>query len=431
MTPPTMTSPVAPLAYVPTSTAAASASTPSISTPGTSTPSAAEPNAASAILGTYKRQAPLFVRGEGVYMYDEAGTKYLDFVAGIAVTALGHGDAGVMQAMQEAMATGLLHTSNLYRTAPGEQLAQWLVSHSFASQVFFCNSGAEANEGAFKFARRWARAEEAPAKHEIIAVRGSFHGHMPGTLAATDRPAYRLPFRPLMGGVTIVERDLEELRTVLDPDTAAAVIVEPIQGEGGVRIVDPEFLRGLRALTRERNVLLILDEIQCGLGRTGSFFAYEQLGIEPDMLTLAKPLAGGLPMGAILVNEPVARTIQPGDHGTTFGGGPLLAHVAHHVVQRLADPAMLTHVQETGVWFGEQLQAMSERTGRIRAIRGKGLMWGVDVHEPAAAVIARAFAKGLLLVSAGEHTIRFLPPLVITRDELATGLAILEAALVA
>ena len=418
MTPSTMTPPVAPLAFT--------------STPATAPVSAPAPASApesEAILGTYKRQAPLFVRGAGVYMFDADGTRYLDFVAGIAVTALGHADAGVMQAMQEAMATGLLHTSNLYRTAPGEALAEWLVSHSFASRVFFCNSGAEANEGAFKFARRWARAGESQEKHEIIALRGAFHGRMPGTLAATDRPAYRLPFRPLMGGVTIVERDLDELRTVLDPEKVAAVIVEPIQGEGGVRILDPEFLRGLRALTKERNVLLILDEIQCGLGRTGSLFFYEQLGFEPDMLTLAKPLAGGLPMGAILVTNEIARTIHAGDHGTTFGGGPLLAHVAHHVVQRLADPTLLAHVRSTGGWFGEQLQAIANRTGRVRAIRGKGLMWGMDVHEPAAAIIGRAFSRGLLLVSAGEHTLRFLPPLVITRDELADGLAIVEQSL--
>ncbi len=385
------------------------------------------PSALPALLGTYKRQAPLFVRGDGVYLFDEHGKRYLDLVAGIAVTSLGHNDSGVMNAMQEAMATGLIHTSNLYRTAPGEALAQWFVDHSFASSVFFANSGAEANEGAFKFARRWARSTGHEAKHEIIAVRGSFHGRMPGTLAATDRPAYRLPFRPLMAGVTIVERELDELRTVLDPETAAAVIIEPIQGEGGVRVVDPEFLRGLRELTRERNVLLILDEIQCGLGRTGSFFAYEQIGIVPDMLTIAKPLANGLPIGAILVNDAVARVVQPGDHGTTFGGGPLLAHVAHHVVQRLSDPAMLQHVRETGAWFGEQLQGIADRTGQVRGIRGQGLMWGMDVHEPAAAIIGRAFEKGLLMVSAGEHTLRFLPPLVITKDELAEGLAILEA----
>ena len=193
-----------------------------------------------------------------------------------------------------------------------------------------------------------------------------------------------------------------------------------------MRVVDPEFLRGLRALTRERNVMLILDEIQCGLGRTGAFFAYEDIGIEPDMLTIAKPLANGLPMGAVLVSAEIAATIQPGDHGTTFGGGPLVAHVAHHVVQRLADPAMLAHVRETGAWFGEQLHAIGERTGRVRAIRGKGLMWGMDTHEGASDIVARAFGRGLLLVTAGEHTLRFLPPLTITRDELASGLAILE-----
>ncbi len=426
MTPSTMTT------SAPLSSSFSPASATETATDTAAAPAAAAPSPAAAtspILGTYKRQAPLFVRGEGVHMIDETGKRYLDFVAGIAVSSLGHADAGVMNAMQEALATGLVHTSNLYRTAPGEALASWLVEHSFASNVFFANSGAEANEGAFKFARRWARTTGHLAKHEIIALRGAFHGRMPGTLAATDRPAYRLPFRPLMGGVRIVERDLDELRTVLDPETAAAVIVEPIQGEGGVRVVDPAFLRGLRELTRERNVLLILDEIQCGLGRTGSFFAYEQLGFEPDMLTIAKPLANGLPMGAVLLTEEIAKTIQPGDHGTTFGGGPLLAHVAHHVVQRLSEPAMLAHVRETGAWFGEPLQGIAERTGRVRAIRGMGLMWGMDTHESASAIVARAFDRGLLLVTAGEHTLRFLPPLVITKDELARGLEILESAI--
>lgn len=381
------------------------------------------------IVGTYKRQKPLFVRGEGVYMFDEDGKRYLDFVAGIAVTALGHADAGVMHAMQEAIKTGLIHTSNLYRTLPGEELAQWFVDHSFADSVFFCNSGAEANEGAFKFARRWGRAHGGNSKFEIIALRGSFHGRMPGTLAATDRPSYRLPFRPLMGGVSIVERDMEELDAALNPETAAAVIVEPIQGEGGVRVVDPDFMRELRAMTRERNVLLILDEIQCGLGRTGKLFAYEGLGIVPDMMTLAKPIAGGLPMGAILVSADVATAMHPGDHGTTFGGGPFVAAVAHHVVQRLAQPDLLSHVAQTGAWLHAQLQAMAERTHAIREIRGIGFMWGIDVHEPASAIVARAFEKGLLLVTAGDHTVRLLPPLVMTQAELADGLAILESAI--
>lgn len=393
------------------------------------TPGGATPTPAPVIVGTYKRQKPLFVRGEGVHMIDESGKRYLDFVAGIAVNALGHADPGVMAAMHKAMECGLIHTSNLYRTAPGEQLAQWLVDHTFASSVFFCNSGAEANEGAFKFARRWGRANGGASKFEIIALRGSFHGRLPGTLAATDRPSYRLPFRPLMGGVSIVERDMMELDAALNPETAAAVIVEPIQGEGGVRVVDAGFMRELRAMTRERNVLLILDEIQCGFGRTGRLFAYEGLGIEPDMMTVAKPIAAGLPMGAILASADVANDMQPGDHGTTFGGGPFVAAVAHHVVTRLADPALLAHVTTTGAWLGDQLRAMAERTRAIRDVRGMGFMWGFDVHENAGAIVARAFEKGLLLVTAGDHTLRLLPPLVMTQAQLAEGLAIMESAI--
>ncbi len=382
------------------------------------------------LVGTYKRQPALFVRGDGVFMVDEQGKRYLDMAAGIAVMALGHNDAGVRQAMQEALDTGLIHTSNLYRTSPGEELAKWLTDNSFADSVFFSNSGAEANEAAFKFARRWARTQNSPGKHEIVALRGAFHGRMPGTLAATDRPSYRLPFRPLMGGVSIVERDLNELRIALDEETTAAVIVEPIQGEGGVRVLDAEFLRGLRALTRERNILLILDEIQCGMGRTGTLFAYEHAGIEPDMMTLAKPIAGGLPMGALLMNAAVARVMQPGDHGTTFGGGPFVTHVALHVAKRLAEPSLLAHVRNTGAWIGEQLNAIAERTGKIRAVRGTGFMWGVDVHEPAASIVSRAFDRGVLLVTAGEHTLRLLPPLVMTQEQLRDGLAILEEVIV-
>ena len=393
------------------------------------TATAAEP--LPAILGTYKRQKPLLVRGEGAHVWDEEGRRYLDLVAGIAVVSLGHGDAGVRQAMEAQLATGLVHTSNLYRTGPGEALASWLVAHTFADSVFFCNSGAEANEGAMKFARRWGRSTGHEEKVEIVALRGAFHGRLPGTLAATDRAAYRTPFEPLMGGVRIVERDLAALAEVLDPARTAAVIVEPIQGEGGVRVLDPDFLRGVRALTRERNVLLILDEIQCGLGRTGHFLAHEGVGVVPDLLTVAKPIANGLPMGAILVSEAVARVMQPGDHGTTFGGGPLLAAAAHHVVQRLADPALLAHVRTVGAWFGAQLRAIAERTGVVREVRGTGLMWGMDTHAPASALIARAFDRGVLLVSAGEHTLRFLPPLVIAQDQLAEGLAVLEAVLVA
>jgi acetylornithine/succinyldiaminopimelate/putrescine aminotransferase len=371
-----------------------------------------------------------FVRGKGVYLFDDAGTPYLDFASGIAVNALGYDDAGVKQAMLGALDSGLIHTSNLYRTLPGEQLASRLVELSgFASRAFFCNSGAEANEGAFKFARKWAREIGGPAKHEIVAVRGSFHGRLFATVAATDRPAYRLPFRPLVPGVHIVERDLGDLDAALNPETVAALIVEPIQGEGGVRVIDAALLQEMRRLTQERKIAFILDEIQCGLGRTGHLFAFERAQLTPDMVTLAKPMAGGLPMGAVLMTDEFANAMAPGDHGTTFGGGPFVASVALHVLERLASPALLAHVRELGVQMAAGLEGIQERTGRVRAIRGTGLMWGVDVHEAAASVIERARSLGLLVVSAGEHTLRLLPPLVLTSEELQVGLQRLEAAI--
>jgi len=381
---------------------------------------------ATPLLATYKRAPMEFVRGEGVELIDSDDKRYLDFASGIAVNALGYGDAGIARVITDALSTGLIHTSNLYRTSPGELLATKLTDRSFASSVFFCNSGAEANEGAFKFARRWARQIGTNAKVEIVALRGSFHGRLFASLAATDRPSYRAPFRPLAGGISICERDLADLETALDEETVAAVIVEPIQGEGGVRVLDSDFLQGLRKLTAKREIALIFDEIQCGLGRTGHLFAYENTGVVPDMLTLAKPLAGGLPMGAILVSEEIASTIKQGDHGTTFGGGPLVAAVAAHVLDRLSDPSLLQAVRENGAWLGEQLDAIARRSGKVRAIRGTGFIWGLDVVESANDIVKRGWDEGLLLLTAGEHTLRILPPLVMDRDDLARGVSILE-----
>jgi len=380
------------------------------------------------ILGTYKRAPMEIVRGEGVHLYDSTGKAYLDFASGIAVNAFGYADAGIAHAIESALATGLIHVSNLYRTAPGEQLAQALVDRSFASSVFFCNSGAEANEGAFKIARKWGRTLS-PEKTGLVSLRGAFHGRLFATLAATDRAAYQTPFMPLAPGVSITERTIEDLDAVLDAKTVAGVIVEPVQGEGGVRVIDRGLLAELRAMTHERQIALIFDEIQCGLGRTGSLFAYEQTGVVPDMVTLAKPLAGGLPMGAILMSAPLAAAMSPGDHGTTFGGGPLVASVALHVFNRLADPALLEQVQVNGAWLGEELNAMARRTGRVRAVRGKGYMWGLDVVEQAGGVVSRALEAGLLILSAGDYTLRLLPPLVMTREELKDGLARLEGVL--
>lgn len=383
----------------------------------------------SALLGVYRQPPMTIVRGDGVQLYDVEGKSYIDFTSGIGVNAFGYGDAGIEQAMRDAMESGVLHTSNLYFTAPAGRLAAELARLSSLDKVFFCNSGAEANEGAFKFARRWGREVGGPAKHEIIALRGAFHGRLFASLAATDRPHYRAPFRPLAGGVRVVERDARSLDRSVDAQTTAALVVEPVQGEGGIRVLDPAFLRELRDLTAERGVALIFDEIQCGLGRTGWFLAHQRAGIVPDMVTLAKPLAGGLPMGAVLLSERIAATMRPGDHGTTFGGGPFVASVALHVIERLADASLLGRVRETGEWIGEQLGAIAERTTKIRAVRGIGYMWGIDVMQPAGEVVGRAREAGLLICGAGEHTLRILPPLVATRDDLARGLSILEEVL--
>lgn len=377
------------------------------------------------ILGTYKRAPMRFVQGRGVELFDENGKAYLDFSSGIAVNALGYGDAGIRGVIEAVLDTGIVHVSNLYKTDPGERLAHFLVENSFASSVFFCNSGAEANEGAFKFARRWGRATGTDAKTGIVALRGGFHGRLFASLAATDRPSYRAPFRPLAGGVSICEREAADLDMALDGETVAAVIVEPVQGEGGVRVVEPELLRFLRKITSEREIALIFDEIQCGLGRLGTLMAYETTGVVPDMVTLAKPLAGGLPMGAVLVSQPIASTIRTGDHGTTFGGGPLVAAVADHVVRRLADPALLNGVRTNGAWLGDQLRAMAKRSARIRTVRGAGFMWGVDVVEPSSAVVERGWEAGLLIITAGDHTLRLLPPLISTRADLERGITIL------
>ena len=379
-----------------------------------------------AVLPTYKRQLEI-ARGEGVYLIDAEGNRYLDFVSGIAVNALGYSDVGLTNVLRTA-ADDLLHVSNLYWTAPAVRLAAAYVEHSFADRVFFCNSGAEANEGAFKFARRWARTF-GEGKRDIVALRGSFHGRLFASLAATDRPGYRMPFRPLAGGIGIVERNIEDIANALDAESTAALILEPVQGEGGVRVLEPEFVQQVRELTRARNVALIFDEVQCGLGRTGTLFAYEHLGVTPDLLTLAKPIAAGLPMGAVLMTEQIAAAVKPGDHGTTFGGGPFVARVAEYVFDRLRDPALLAAVRANGAWFGTELREIARRTGRIRGIRGLGYMWGVDVMGTASHVVSEAQAAGLLVCGAGEYTVRILPPLIATKDELAQGLAVLEQVL--
>jgi len=386
--------------------------------------------ATDALLGVYKKPEMLFVAGEGNWLIAEDGRRYLDFTAGIGVNALGHAAPEITTAIREALETGLIHTSNLFRTEPGERLAEELVAATFPSRAFFCNSGAEAGEGSFKLARRWARSVGGPGKHRIVAFRGSFHGRLFGTLAATDRPAYREPFEPLMPGVDFAEvGDLDGLKETVREDATAAVILEPIQGEGGIRVVPFDFLRELRALCDERRVALILDEIQCGMGRTGRLFAYEYAGIRPDILIVAKPLAGGLPMGAILAAPHVAAAIQPGEHGTTFGGGPLVAHVARAVLRTINTPAFLETVRQRAARFDEGLRALAARSRAVQELRGLGLIRGVKVGGDASAVVTRARELGLLVVAAGADVVRLLPPLNTPDEQLDRGVELLEEAL--
>jgi acetylornithine/N-succinyldiaminopimelate aminotransferase len=384
----------------------------------------AAPAAASALLDVYARVGPLFVAGDGAELVAEDGARYLDFVAGIAVNALGYNHPVVRGAIERGLSSGLIHVSNLYRTEGAERLAAELVARSFADRAFFCNSGAEANEAAFKFTRKWA------GKSEIVAFSGSFHGRLFATLAATDRPDYRKPFEPLVPGIRIVPReDWAAVDHAVSASRTAAVIVEPVQGEGGVRPVDPEWLGFVRELCDSRGVAVIFDEVQCGLGRTGTLFAYEQTGVVPDLLTLAKPLGGGLPMGAVLVTGAIAAALKPGDHATTFGGGPLVAGVALDVLRTIGEPAFLAEVRRKGTWLGERLRGLADRTRRVAQVRGRGLMWGVELTEPAAPYVAQARERHLLVVTAGPTVLRLVPPLVISDQELERGVAILEEVL--
>jgi len=378
---------------------------------------------ATALLGVYARVGPLFVAGEGSELIAEDGTRYLDFVAGIAVNALGYNSPVIREALLRALDSGLIHVSNLYRTEPGERLAAELTK-SFGGQAFFCNSGAEANEGAFKFARKWSK------KTEIVAFTGSFHGRLFASLAATDRPDYRRPFEPLLAGVQILPLgDVEAARRAITAERTAAVIIEPVQGEGGVRPVPTEFLIFLRQLCDETGTALIFDEVQCGLGRTGTLFASEASGVVPDMYTLAKPLGGGLPMGAILVSDRIAAALAPGDHATTFGGGPFVATVALDVVRTIGDPDFLADVRAKGQLLGARLQALSARSRRVKEARGRGLMWGLELNEVAAPIVAAARERHLLVLTAGPTVIRIVPPLTATREDLERGATILSEVL--
>jgi predicted acetylornithine/succinylornithine family transaminase len=381
------------------------------------------------ILQTYLRPEIVFSRGQGAYLFDTNGQKYLDFASGIAVMALGHSDPAWVAAVAE-QAAELTHVSNLFYTVPQVELARRLVENSFADRVFFCNSGAEANEAAIKFARKWARAEgaaasrvRATAKTNMVAFSDSFHGRTVGALSLTHKAKYREPFIPLMPGVTFAAfNDLDSAQAAINHDTCA-VIVEPVQGEGGVNPATAGFLAGLRALCDEYGALLIFDEVQCGLGRTGYLWAHEAYGVRPDIMTLAKPLAGGLPIGATLVTQRVADRLKPGDHGSTFAGGPLVCRAAQVVFDRINQPDFLQQVQAKGAYLQHRLRALE--TEQVVAVRGAGLLVGVVLPSAIAPLTAAAREQGLILIGAGENVLRLAPPLIVTKEEIDQAVEII------
>ncbi|MEA2062595.1 MAG: aspartate aminotransferase family protein [Gemmatimonadota bacterium] len=370
------------------------------------------------ILGTYLRPDFVLEKGQGCYLFDTGGKRYLDLVSGIGVNALGYGDKRLGRVIAE-QAGRLIHCSNLYHTGPDVRLARMLVKSSFADKVFFCNSGAEAVEGAMKLARKWALKKFGPQKSAFVAFTGSFHGRTFGALALTDRKKYRMPFEPLVPGARFAEfGNLKDLERKIGPETCA-VVVEPVQGEGGIHPSAKGFLADLKKLCRERDALLIYDEVQCGLGRTGRLFAYEHFGVEPDILCLAKPLAGGLPMGAVLASDRVAECIDPGDHATTFGGGLLVSAAAVEVLGRLKRPAFLKAVRHKGEYLLDGLNGLKTRfPDKVVEARGLGLMAGVELSFSAGTLLEKFFERGFLVCTAGERVVRVLPPLIITKRQI-------------
>ncbi|PJF30577.1 MAG: aspartate aminotransferase family protein [Candidatus Thermofonsia Clade 1 bacterium] len=367
------------------------------------------------IAKTYKRPAIVLSHGRGVQVWDTEGREYFDFAAGIAVNALGHADAGIAAVLAE-QAGKLIHTSNLYYTLPQIKLAERLTAHSFADRVFFTNSGTEANEAAIKFARKYARVTFNTAeKTQIVCFDHAFHGRTMGSLALTPKEAYQAPFRPLMPDVLVLPfNDQAALEQITE--RACAVFIEPIQGEGGIHEASAAFLRALRARCDQVGALLVFDEVQCGLGRTGDLWAHTASGVQPDMMTLAKPLAGGLPIGALLATERVASALTYGDHGSTFAGSPLITAVANYVFDRISAPEFLAHVRRVGSYLKGRLAAIN--SPKIKEVRGRGLMLGIEfTGDLAASVVEQGYAHGLLLVGSGTNVLRVIPPLIVTERE--------------
>jgi acetylornithine/N-succinyldiaminopimelate aminotransferase len=386
---------------------------------------------AALLLPTYERNPVLFTRGRGVYLWDSKGERYLDFLSGIGVNALGYGHPAIRKALLQQSAK-LIHISNLFFHEYQAQLAELLIGMSGLDRAFFCNSGTEAWEGALKLARAYAHEHSRnghKAKWRMLALENSFHGRTFGSLATTYQAKYRAPFAPLLPGVSFVAFNaLDDLKRQFD-GSVCAVCLETIQGEGGIRPVSHEFLLLARELTSKHGALLVIDEIQCGLGRTGQYFAYQQHGIQPDIVTVAKPLAAGLPLGAILTTNKVASCMHPGLHGTTFGGGPLSCTVAVAFLKQVT--ALLPHICEIGSYFQSRLEQLAQKYSSIREVRGAGLMLALDLESAdlAKEVARRVLEQGVIINRTHETVLRFLPPYIIEKKHVDTVIAALDSAL--
>lgn len=380
------------------------------------------------VMNVYGRLPIALVKGQGARVWDADGKEYLDFVAGIAVNSLGHNHPALTKAIIE-QAAQLLHISNLYWIEPQVKLAKLLVENSCFDKVFFANSGAEANEGAIKLARKYAQEHYGEDKFEIITMHKSFHGRTLATLAATGQDKFHRDFKPLPAGFKYVPfNDLSALEAAVGSHTCA-VMMEPIQGEGGVYPADPDYLSQVRQFCDDRNLLLIFDEVQTGIGRSGELFAYQVYGVEPDIMTLAKGLGGGVPIGAFLAKDAVASVFKPGDHGSTFGGNPLATAAATAVLETVLADGFLAGVKEVAGYFAAKLEELAAKHPVVKEVRGKGLLLGMELEAAASDVVNDCRENGLLINGVAEKVLRFLPPLIITKADVDEAVRILDQAL--
>jgi acetylornithine/N-succinyldiaminopimelate aminotransferase len=369
------------------------------------------------MMSTYLRQPVVLTRGRGCRVWDSEGKSYLDFIGGIAVCCLGHGHPRVVRALCR-QAEALFHVSNLYYTAPQVDLAAWLVDHSFADRVFFCNSGAEANEAAIKLARRYFHEKGETGRFRIVSAEKSFHGRTMAALSATGQDKIKTGFSPVLEGFDFVPfNDPESVEKAVEPDTCA-VILEPIQGEGGVVEPDPDYLKKVREICDRSGALLILDEIQTGVGRTGKLFAHSHFGITPDIMTLAKALGNGLPIGAMLATETVASAFGPGAHATTFGGTPIITAAALETLKTLEEEGIIDHCAEIGAYFKDRLIGLQKAHESVVEVRGRGLLLGLELRESGAPLVTECLRRGFLVNSIQDRVLRFAPPLIIQKEEV-------------